>query len=233
MAGSQRQAAFNSLSSATMVLFLSSTEQKLTAKKRLDIETRLANYNIPVQILQMVAERCECTLDARVSGRDLPKKPKLSILLGRLNDRAVMLLEQIFLDCSDSFSNFRFAVFLSSLYSPILHKFVMGDKITGGSGLYSFDVGIYSRNTEKLVAIGVQNNDKAQQAADSKSLRKFLAAVKDLRAAHPSMQGAYYASSYGYEDDNPWRLARRSGGEKAEIRFFTYRDKIYFEIKSP
>ena len=214
---------------------MSSTEQKLTAKQRLKIETRLANYNIPVQILQMVAERCECTLDASVSGRNLPKKPKLSILLGKLNDRAVMLLEQIFLDCHDSFSNFRFAVFLSSMYSPMMHKFVMGDKVAGGSGLaYPFDVGIYSRSTEKLVAIGMQNNNKAQ-AADSKSLRKFLAAVKDLRAAHPCMQGAYYASSYGYQDDSAWALARIRGGdsEKAEFRFFDYRDKIYSEIKSP
>jgi hypothetical protein len=215
---------------------LSSTEQKLTAKQRLEIETRLANYNIPVQILQMVADRCKCTLDASVSGRDIPKKPKLSILLGRLNDRAVMLLEQIFLDCHDSFSNFRFAVFLSSMYSPMMHKFVLGDKVAGESGLaYPFDVGIYSRSTEKLVAIGMQNNNKAQQAADSKSLRKFLASVKDLRAAHPGMQGAYYASSYGYQDDSAWCLARRRGGdsEKAEIRFFDYRDKIYSEIKSP
>lgn len=84
----------------------------MTQKQRLEIETRLANYNIPVQILQMVADRCECTFDTRVSGRDLPKKPKLSTLLARLNDKAIMLLEQIFLDCHDSFSNFRFAVFL-------------------------------------------------------------------------------------------------------------------------
>jgi hypothetical protein len=206
----------------------------MTAKQRLDLEMRLANYNIPIQILQMVAERCECTLDARVSGRDLPKKPKLSILLGRLNDRAVLLLEQIFLECHDSFSNFRFAVFLSSMYSPLMHKFVMGEKIAGESGVkYSFDVGIYSRSTEKLVAIGMQNNDEAQQAAGSKSLRKFLAAVKDLNAVHSNMQGAYYSSSYGYQDGNPWRLTRKRSDDKAEIRFFDYKDKIYFEIKSP
>jgi hypothetical protein len=220
------------------VFILSSTEQ-LTAKQRLEIETRLANYNIPVQILQMVAQRCECTFDASISGRDLPRKPKLSTLLTRLNDRAVMLLEQIFLDCQDTFSNFRFAVFLSSMYSPTLHKFVMDERITGESGLkYSFDVGIYGRNTEKLVAIGMQNNDETQKAANNKSLRQFLAAVKDLRAIHQSIQGAYYSSSYGYQDDNPWRLARRMHhyGDtdwKAEIRFFDYKDKIYSEIKSP
>jgi hypothetical protein len=218
-----------------VVFILTSTEQKLTQIQRLEIETRLANYNIPVQILQMVADRCDCTFDTRVSGRDLPKKPKLSTLLARLNDKAIILLEQIFLDCHDSFSNFRFAVFLSSMYSPMMHKFVIDEKIRSGSGLeYSFDVGIYSRSTERLVAVGVQNNDEGRQAASSKSLRKFLAAIKHLREM--GIQGAYYSSSYGYEDDNPWRLARKMhqrDSEKAEIRFFNYRDKIYYEIKSP
>lgn len=198
-------------------------------KERLEIETRLSSYNIPVQILQMVADRCECALDTRVSGRDLPKKPKLSTLLARLNDSAIMLLEQIFLDCHDSFSGFRFAVFLSSMYSPMMHKFVMDDKVTVKSGLeYLFDVGIYSRNTEKLVAVGMQNSE--QQAASSKSLRKFLAAAKDLRAI--GILGAYYSSSYGYAEGDPWRLARKMNrGESAEIRFFDYREKIYYEVK--
>jgi hypothetical protein len=202
----------------------------LTPGKRLAIETRLGSYNIPIQILQMVADRCECTFDTRVSGRDLPKKPKLSTLLARLNDRAIVLLEQIFLDCHDSFSAFRFAVFLSSMYSPMMHKFVMDDKVSVKPGIeYLFDVGIYSRNTEKLVAVGVQNNEP-QQAASSKSVRKFLAAVKDLRAV--GIQGAYYSSSYGYAEGDPWPLARRTNrGENAEIRFYDYRDKIYYEIK--
>lgn len=215
-----------------MVFILTATEQTLTQKQRLDIETRLASYNIPVQILQMVADRCECTFDTRVSGRDYPKKPKLATLLARLNDKAIVLLEQIFLECHDSFSAFRFAVFLSSMYSPMMHKFVMDEKVVVKPGLeYLFDVGIYSRNTEKLVAVGMHNNDE-QKAASSNSLRKFLAAVKDLRAI--GIQGAYYSSSYGYADGDPWRLARKVGlrRETAEVRFFDYRDKIYYEIKS-
>ncbi len=210
---------------------MSAAEQTLTPKQRLDLEARLGSYNIPVQILQMVADRCECTFDPRISGKDHPKKPKLSALLSRLNDRAILLLEQIFLDCHDSFSAFRFSVFLSSMYSPMMHKFVMDDKVAVKPGLEcSFDIGIYSRNTEKLVAIGMQNNE-VQQAASGKSLRKFLATIKDLRAI--GIQGAYYSSSYGYADGDPWRVARKAGLQSGtEIRFFDYRDKIYFEIKS-
>jgi hypothetical protein len=214
-----------------LVFILSLNEQKLAQSRRFEIEAQLSNYNIPVQILQIVADRCECEFDTRINSRQGPKKSKLSALLSRLNDESIMLLEQIFLDCRDSFSVFRFAVFLSSIYSPTKHKFVMEDKITGESGLeYSTDVCIYSRATEDLVAIGLQNNDKAQKAANSKSLAEFLRVVNDILPAHSRMQGAYYSSSYGYEDDSKWSRARRMGD--SEVRFFNYKDKIYIEILS-
>jgi hypothetical protein len=209
----------------------------MTTKQRQEVETRLANYNIPVQILQMVADKCECVLDTSISGKDRARKPKLPTLLARLNDKSIMLLQQIFLDCQDSFSNFRFAVFLSSSFSPMMHKYVMDTKISGISKLqYSFDVCIYRRETEELVAVGMQNKDESQQASDDTSLRKFLAAIKDLRALHPSIYGAYYASSYGYENSNPSRLVKGMGKEKEgerkmEIKFFEYKNTIYFESK--
>lgn len=212
---------------------MSATEQKMTQAQRQKIESRLSSYNIPVQILQIVADRCDCSLDSGINGRELPKKPKLSTVLAMLNDKAILLLEQIFLDCHDSFSGLRFAVFLSSMYSPMMHKFVMDDKVTVKPGLeYFFDIGIYSRNTEKLVAVGMQNNE-GQQAASGKSLRKFVATVKDLRQL--GISGAYYSSSYGYADGDPWRTTGKisSAGESStEVRFFEYRDKIYSEIKS-
>jgi hypothetical protein len=215
---------------------LSVIEQLLTAKQRQDIESHLANYNIPLQILQMVAEQCECVIDTKVTGRELSRKPKLPLLLSRLNDKAIVLLQQIFLDCHDSFSNFRFTVFLSSKYSAMTYKFVMDGKVAGKSKLeHQLDVCIYSRQTGELVAIGMQN--KEQQASDSKSLSGFLNAVDDICGAHSSMQGAYYASSYGYEGD--CQQARKNSkkkdkedGAKVEIRFFEYKDKIYFESKS-
>jgi hypothetical protein len=211
---------------------MSATEQKMTPSQRQQIETRLASYNIPIHILHIVADRCDCSLDAGPNGKELPKKPKLSNVLALMNDKAISLLEQIFLDCHDSFSGLRFAVFLSSIYSPMMHKFVMDSTIVVKEGLeHSVDIGIYSRNTEKLVAVGMQNNE-GPQAASSKSLRKFLATVKDLRAL--GLTGAYYSSSYGYADGDPWKTARKlhpAGEDAAEIRFFEFRDKIYSEIK--
>jgi len=143
-----------------------------------------------------------------------------------------MLLEQIFLECHDSFSAFRFAVFLSSIYSPMTHKFVMDDKVEVILGIhYSFDVGIYNRSTQKLVAVGVQNNEE-RHAATNESICKFLAIVKDLSSM--GIRGAYYSSSNGYAEAEPWRAVKKTttiGG--IEVKFFHYRDKVYSEIKSP
>ena len=215
---------------------MSSNQHVLTVKHRQDVEARLANYNIPLQILQMVAEQCDCTIDTRSTRKELALKPKLSLLLGRLNDRAIIMLQQIFLDCHESLSSFRFTVFLSSRYSPMMHKFVIDGKISGKSNSqYTFDVCIYSRRTGELIAVGMRNKNTKQQGSDSKSLSRFYGIIDDISKAHPQLQGAYYSSSYGYQ---PLSVARKNAiqkenaGRKVEIKFFEYKDKIYIENKS-
>ena len=215
---------------------MSSNEHVLTVKHRQDVEARLANYNIPLQILQMVAEQCECTIDTRSTRKELALKPKLSLLLARLNDRAIILLQQIFLDCHESLSSFRFTVFLSSRYSPMMHKFVIDGKISGKSNSqYTFDVCIYSRRTGDLIAVGMRNKNTTQQGSDSKSLSRFYGIIDDVTRAHPQLQGAYYSSSYGYEPLSVARknaIQKQNAGRKVEIKFFEYKDKIYIENKS-
>ncbi len=189
----------------------------------------------------MVAEDCGCgtTLPAAASGmRGLGRSAKNSNLFAALNDRAVILLQQIFIDGQDSLSNFRFAAFLSSKWTPVSYKFIMNKTVTGKSGgTYTFDVCVYSRNTEELVTVGMQNNSTEQKASDNESLRKFLAAVDDLYAAHPRLQSAYHASSYGYDNNcDSSRLKRdmAAGGSrgKVEISLLEYRNAVYFENKS-
>ena len=216
---------------------MSATEHMLSVKQREDVEARLANYNIPFQIIQMVAEQCECAIETHSTRQELALKPKLSLLLARLNDRAIILLQQIFLDCHDSLSIFRFTVFLSSRYSPRMHKFVIDGKISGKSNSeYTFDVCIYSRRTGDLIAVGMQNNNTKQQGSDSSSLSKFLAIIDDVSSAHTQLHGVYYSSSYGYQ---PLSKAGKNAIKKKnackknmEIKFFEYRDKMYMENKS-
>ncbi len=208
----------------------------LTEKQRQDVEARLANYNIPLQILQMVAEQCECAIETRSTRKELALKPKLSLLLAKLNDRAIILLQQIFLECHESLSSFRFTVFLSSRYSPMKHKFVIDGKISGkSSSEYTFDVCVYGRRTSDLIAVGMQNKNTKQQGSDSKSLSRFLEIIDDVSRAYPQLQGAYYSSSYGYRPltlTGKNAIRREDAGEKVEIKFFEYKDKMYIENKS-
>jgi hypothetical protein len=210
----------------------------LSAEKRQEIETRLSHYSIPIQILQLVAQSCGChaiSAETRIkgSGRNANSLP----LLAALNDKSIMLLEQIFLDCHDSFSNFRLAVFMSSKWPSTQNKFVMNGAVRGASGrMHAFDVCIHDRDTEELVALGMQNNDAGQKASGSESLRRFLRAVADLHAAHPRLRAAYYASSYGYEERDPSRMVKQTSANgglgDVDIRLLEYRKTVYFENKS-
>ena len=215
---------------------MSAIKHTLSVKQREDVEAHLANYNIPYQILQMVAEQCECAIETSSSEKEVARKPKLSLLFAKLNDRAIILLQQIFLDCHESLSTFRFTVFLSSRYSPMMHKFVIDEKIRGKSNFeYTFDVCIYSRRTGDLIAVGMQDKNTKQQASDSKSLSRFLGIIDDVSSAYPHLRGAYYSSSYGYQPlslTGKNAIRRKEAGEKVEIKFFEYKDKMYIENKS-
>lgn len=210
----------------------------MSPKERKDIESRLSHYSIPIQILQMVAENCGChaiSAETRIkgSGRNASSLP----LLAALDDKSIMLLEKIFLDCHDSFSNLRLAVFMSSKWPSAQHKFVMAGAVRGASGqAHAFDVCIYDRDTEELVAIGMQNNDAGQKASSNGSVRRFLHSVSDLHAAHPRLHSAFYASSYGYEDKSPSRVVKqvqaKGGCGDVDIRLLEYQKTVYFENRS-
>lgn len=221
-----------------MLIYLSTVEQLLSARKRREIESRLSHYSIPLQILQMVAENCGCraiSAETRIKGSG--RNANSLSLLAALDDKSILLLEQIFLECHDSFSSFRLAVFMSSKWPSVQYKFIMNGVVTGASKqAYTFDVCIHDRDTEELVALGMQNNDAGQKASSNGSLRRFLHAVSDLHAAHPRLRGACYASSYGYADRNPSRMvrqAREKGGcGEIDVRLLEYKKTVYFENKS-
>jgi hypothetical protein len=210
----------------------------LTAKARQEIESRLSHYSIPLQILQMVAESCGChaiSAQTRIkgSGRNASSLP----LLAALDDKSIILLEQIFLECHDSFSNFRLAAFMSSKWPSAHNKFVMNGTIAGASKqAYTFDVCIHDRDTGELVALGMQNNDAGQKPSSNESLRRFLAAVADLHSAHPRLRSVYHASSYGYEDKSPSHVVRQAiakgGYGDMDIKLLEYQKTVYFESKS-
>lgn len=156
-------------------------------------------------------------------------------MISRMNDQSMIQLKQIFLDCDDSSSRFRFAVLLSTKFPPISYKFVLSNKLRSESGKeYIFDVSIFSRSTEDMVAVGMQNNDTSKSATDAKSLNNFLNIMNDVLVAYPSVRSVYYSSSYGF-DCNPLVLAtkrqRETSTYNTEINFLEFRDGVYREIR--
>jgi hypothetical protein len=212
---------------------LSTVEQQLSPNERREIESRLASYQIPFQILQIIAQECNCT-EAISSGRETRAKGREHSLISRMNDKALIQLRQTFLDCEDSFSRFRFAVLLSSKFNPARFKFVIEKHLRGESNQeYLFDVCVYSRATEELVAAGMQNNDTAMRATDGKLMQKYLNAIVDVWKAHPTLRGAYYSSSYGYGCDPSRLVAQIRLGKDAnlEFSFLEFYDRVYRQAR--
>jgi hypothetical protein len=211
-----------------LIVFILAEVKQLNAEERCKIESRLASYNIPSQILEIVAESCGC----RMEYGSVRMGTKLAARLSKLNGRSIILLQQIFLDCEDCFSTFRLATYFSSIYNPKSYILVMEKDLSGKSGTkYTFDVCIYQRNTEDLIAVGVQNKDK-EKAADSKSLQGFLISIKDICAVEKHIQRMYYVSSFGYENNDYAQLIKEQSIDDKEIKFLEYKDKIYFQPKS-
>lgn len=210
----------------------------MSTKERQSLEGRLSNYAIPLQILQMVAENCQCyAISAETRIKGYGRNGKISSLLSLLDDRSILSLQQIFLECNDSFSNFRLATFMSSKLHSTQYKFVMNGAVKGASGhVYTFDVCVYSRDTEELVALGMQNNNVEQKPSENEALLTFLHAVTDLHAKHARLSSACYASSYGYVNKRPLQMIKQAQTRGVcgdiDIKLLEYQNTVYFENKS-
>jgi hypothetical protein len=207
-----------------------SETRQLNDQQRQRIEVSLANYNIPFQILEKVAEKCGCKLDARtfVTRGSGEKANRFS----SLNNETILLLQRIFLDCEDCFSNYRLAVYMSWNYYPKYYKFHINQKLVGASGTnYPVDVCVYAKNTQTLVAIGIQNQENGKKT-NNKSLKIFLRSIKDICGIERHVQSAYYASSFGYEENSDLRelIGKYSRIKDMILKYVEFRDKVFCEI---
>src|ERR671911_2350085 len=208
---------------------ISETKQ-LDDQQRQRIEISLANYNIPFQILEKVADKCGCKIDARsfVTRGSGEKANRFSCL----NNETILLLQRIFLDCEDCFSNYRLAVYMSWNYYPKYYRFLMNQDLEGVSGAkYSADVCVYVKNTQDLVAVGIQNQENGKKT-NSKSLKSFLKSIKDICGLEKRIQSIYYASSFGYEESNDLKelIGKYPRINDTMLRFIEFRDKVFCEI---
>lgn len=207
-----------------------SESKQLDDLQRQRIEISLANYNIPFQILEKIADKCGCKIDARsfLTRGSGERANRFSCL----NNETILLLRRIFLDCENSFSSYRLAVYMSWNYYPKYYRFLMSHDLEGISGTkYFVDVCIYTKNTEDLVAVGIQNPENGKKT-DSKSLKAFLKSIKDICGQENRIQSVYYASSFGYEENNDLKelIGKYSKINEMMVRFIEFRDKVFCEI---
>ena len=207
-----------------------SESKQLDDLQRQRIEISLANYNIPFQILEKIANKCGCKIDARsfLTRGSGERANRFSCL----NNETILLLRRIFLDCENSFSSYRLAVYMSWNYYPKYYRFLMSQDLEGISGTRHFvDVCIYTKNTEDLVAVGIQNQENGKKT-DSKSLKTFLKSIKDICGQEKRIQSVYYASSFGYEENNDLKelIGKYSKINEMMVRFIEFRDKVFCEI---
>jgi hypothetical protein len=207
-----------------------SETRQLDDQQRQKIEVSLSNYNIPFQILENVAERCGSKIDARsfVTRRSGEKGHRFSCL----NNETILLLQRIFLDCEDRFSNYRLAVYMSWNYYPKYYRFLMNQDLQGLSGAkYSVDVCVYIKKTQDLVAVGIQNQESGKKT-NNKSLKTFLKSIKDICGIERHIHSAYYASSFGYEENSDLKelVSKYSKSNNMMLKFVEFRDKVFCEI---
>jgi hypothetical protein len=109
----------------------------------------------------------------------------------------------------------------------------MKEDVDGISGTkYIFDVCIYAKDTQNLVAVGIEN-DKKGKKADSKSLKNFLKSIKDISGIEKHIQRVYYVSSFGYEDNDPMELVKKDYRiNDITIRFLEFKDKVFLSLNS-
>lgn len=154
--------------------------------------SELSNYNLPHFVLEEIANEC---------GSELVKKGKIMRILSSMNEPALRMLRRIFVNCEDDgagkFSDYRFAVFVSS----ILHSKVMFNQSLKGESGTTYHVKIVAVNDHGLIGIG-ENRAKGKKVSVDE-LQKFNSMVKDLAksAELKSLANAFFGSSTGYSDD--------------------------------
>ena len=110
----------------------------------------------------------------------------------------------------------------------------MNQNLDGISGSkYPVDVCVYKKNTQDLVAVGIQNQENGKKT-DSKS-KLFLKSIKDICGIEKHIQSAYYASSFGYEENNDLKelVKKYPRINDMVLKFVEFRDKVFCEINAP
>lgn len=185
----------------------------------------LKNYNLPDFILELVAKECNS---------DLLERGRIDDRLQSMNDQALELLHQVFVNCADDgegkFAQYRFYAYVSSMY----HKcdVLINETIPGASGK-NHKVPVAVKNNGMYIAVAF--NKAKGTPVNKRDTTKFYEIVDDLKKGdHGTMlTDAIYGTSVGFKGEALVELeglskARRKDPEhKLEFKTANFENNIY------
>ena len=189
----------------------------------------LKNYNLPDFILKLVAKEC----DSELSERGRPDKK-----LQSLNQKAIDLLYQIFVNCDESesgkYDRYRFYTYVSSMYHKC--EILINEKISGASGkTHLIPVAVKSNG----MYISVAFNKFSKNTVTKQEIKKFYNIVDDLKRGDLGTQltDAIYCSSAGFsgnalvELENLSNKRSKDPESKIDFKVANFENRIYSLIK--
>ena len=168
----------------------------------------LKNYNLPDFILALVAKECKS---------DLLERGRIDDRLQSMNDDALGLLHQVFVDCEEDenghFAQYRFYAYVSSMYHKC--EVLINEAIPGASGK-NHKVPVAVKSNGMYIAIAF--NKATGKPVNKRETTKFYDIVDDIKKGdHGTQLGdAIYGSSVGFRGEALVELERLSKSRKQD-----------------
>jgi hypothetical protein len=189
----------------------------------------LKNYNLPDFILVLVAKECNS---------ELLERGRIDDRLQSMNDTALDLLHQVFVNCKEDdsgrFAQYRFYAYVSSMYHKC--EVLINESIPGASGK-NHKVQVAVKNNGMYIAVAT--NKATGNPVNKRETTKFYDIVDDLKKGdHGTMlTDAIYGSSVGFRGDSLVELENLSKSRtkdpenKLDFKTANFENNIYSVIK--
>jgi len=171
----------------------------------------LKNYNLPDFILVLVAKECKS---------DLLERGRIDDRLQSMNDRALELLHQVFVNCEEdeagNFAQYRFFAYVSSMYHKC--EVLINETIPGVSGK-NHKVLVAVKNNGMYIAIAF--NKPTGKPVNKRETTKFYTIVDDIKKGdHGTQLGdAIFGSSVGFRGEALVELEKLSKSRKQNAEY--------------
>ena len=191
--------------------------------------TALKNYNLPDFILKLIAKE---------ANSDLLERGRISDRLQSMNDKALGLLNSIFVECEEDekgkYAQYRFFAYVSSMYHKC--EILVNEPIPGKSGKnHKIPVAVKSNG----MYISVAFNKATGNPINKKNVTNFYEIADDVKNGIHGTQltDAIYGSSVGFRGDALVELERLSNSrnqnpeDKLEFKTANFENRIYSVTK--